>query len=402
MPRKKILLDHEPTTWEKIQAFFGGYDVENMAAEDVEGFDARTIDEINRLSMDADDEERLDQSSIETKPEDLFVEPDDGILDPMMQDIKLPEEETKVSEIPLESEAPKKVGFFAGIWNSITSFFSNLFKSAPQEPETWRTEDRAQLLKDVEEKIGAFSDIDDEKKERLSQKMTDFVFSATPEQLDQLASMSEEQYEDLAIGANEDVSFEKMLEGNEIGTVVESVPDDVFDNPWDTPTQTLTDKDRAALETLKEAQQEAMKEDESKDEETLEEVRNARELGVKANLRDRVNMVLGTGDPINPSEFRKQLNEVIENGNPTMLNFLARLSPEHWKEMQKEFNEEFQDSVLNEEVVPQLNDMLEELVKSMNGEVPELENSKSFEMEKENEMDFDGASVDDEFGDISF
>ena len=163
MPREKHFVDHEPTFWEKVQAFFGGYDVENMNAadedfehlpDDIMRIDKDTVDALNRIAASEDgDEERLDKSSLEVSSGDLNVEPDDGILDPMMQDIKLPKEKAAPEEAKKAVTAPvKKVGFFEGLWNGITGWFKGFFSSAPKkEPAQAIVKEEAPKVEEAEE-----------------------------------------------------------------------------------------------------------------------------------------------------------------------------------------------------------------------------------------------------------
>ena len=187
MPKLTKQLDHEPTFWEKVQAFFGGYNVVNVAAE------AEDVEHLpdNASEISDWDESSVDDMSVlgeEDTADELLHEPDDGILD---VEPKKPEfevevngkvrvkenwvtesrEEQEYSEFaddddevlsPEETDeiirknwggdteeevevAPPKVGFFRGLWNAVKTFFGSIFKRAPKEepqPEVPKAEEQ--------------------------------------------------------------------------------------------------------------------------------------------------------------------------------------------------------------------------------------------------------------------
>ena len=266
MPKAKRFLDHEPTTWEKVQAFFGGYDVEYMGAEE-DLFEQRP-DTSATLPND-DEAERLDESSMGNSVDDSVVEPDDGILDPMMQDIKLPEEKVVPETAPVAAvAAPEKVGFLTSLWNGIKGFFTGLFSSAPKK---------------------------------------------------------------------------------EPAIVNENAPQAEEPN---------VEEPQAEKQTAKELTEEEQKK-------ALEESRAFRRNHRKSDMLDRVDAVLGADDRLNPSEFRKQLNEIIQNGD--MLDELMTISPDAWRQLKQAFNDKLFEGQMKEEAeTPSLTEMLKPLVKAIN------------------------------------
>ena len=263
MPKAKRFLDHEPTTWEKVQAFFGGYDVEYMGAEE-DSFEKKP----GVVPLPNDDEERLDESFVDDSFDNSFVEPDDGFLDPMMQDIKLPQKKAAPETVTVEAPAPKKVGFLTSLWNGIKGFFAGLFSSTPEK-------EPAQAI------------------------------------------------------VNEDVPQAEEPQAEE-----------------------------------PKAQAKELTEEEKK--EVLEASRASRENHRKSDMLNRVDWALGEDDRLNPSEFRKQLNEIIQNGD--MIDDLMRIGPDAWRQLKQAFNDKLFEGQMKEEAeTPSLKEMMKPFIETIKG-----------------------------------
>ncbi len=184
---KVVFVDHEPTWWDNLKGFFGGYKAVNMDSPEAEQYripaDAPkmsddTIEVLNQLSGEDDELEYLDQSSHEISTDDLNMSRDDGFLDPMMKDINLPKEkeDPEKATVATAVAVAKKVGFFEGIWKGIKGWFKGIFSgssaNAPKADPVSEAKPEVESPEDIkarlDEKMDNYDNTKIEKRKALS------------------------------------------------------------------------------------------------------------------------------------------------------------------------------------------------------------------------------------------
>ncbi len=255
-----------------------------------------------------------------------FNENDDGILDYS--------EESQVTA----PKAEEKIGFFAGLWNSITNWFKNLFKSAPkQEPAPVIVEEPK--VEEVEDDPRP-SDPDGARKWDENQ--------AIREKLNNLE--------------HRNMAFEKQVK-----KIMQEGPDEVrtyLAGASDFSFRYSNDTMDIGIENAKNA---------GKNVDTLvvdmvkESIKNAARDATVESIKETISNVFGRPDENHPSAFRNQLEETLKTGSDKTLDLLKNAKPDELRFLSEQYDEMIEEMQWSDAELPSFEKMLQTGLKQVEG-----------------------------------
>ena len=284
----------------------------------------------------------------------------ESIYDSLDQSISWEDDENEFSYQPeeLHVTAPKaeeKIGFFAGLWNSITNWFKNLFKSAPkQEPAPAIVEEPKPAI--VEEPKPATV-----KEEKPEEDVSAYLRSTD---LEGARKWEESQAirEKLNNLEHRNMAFEEQVQEiirkgpDDVRTFLAGVSDGSFklanaqiEEGMETARQEGRDPEKALLDMVKES------------------MKIARREATVTSLKEKINEALGRPDENHPSEFRKQLGEALNTGSDETLELLKNAKPEELHFLAEQYDEMIKEAQWEDTELPSFEEMLQTGLKQVEG-----------------------------------